>query len=136
MEAIDTFINSMLTIDRWPFWTASVVFALVGHFTQQSVFTRPRAYTKRGWQPFWWWGRESLPLHPVAVGILLGKLWHDPEGRGWSSAASCAYFALAGAVSLVLWVAIKGVAKKKGLELTLPGDSSIPPPPRVPSDLS
>ena len=129
MEALDTFITSMLTMDRWPFWSVALIFAIVGQFTSKHLFTRERAYLKDRWQPFWWWGRESLSLHPIAAGALLGQLWPDPEGRHWTTAASCAYFASAGVVSMFLWMIIKGVAKKKGVELTLPGDTSRPPPP-------
>jgi hypothetical protein len=127
MEALDQFIASMLTLERWPFWSAALIFTLIGHFMSESVFTRPRAYMKDKHQWFWWWGRESQVLHPISAGVVLGLLWPDPEGRHWPQVASCAYFAVAGALSLVLWVIIQGVARKKGITLTLPGDSDKPP---------
>ena len=116
----------MLTMDRWPFWSAVLVFTVIGYFTSKRLFTRERAYAKGPWQNVWWWGRESLILHPIAAGVVLGFVWVDPEGKKWPQAASCMYFAAAGAVSLVAWVVIKGVAKKKGYNLTLPGDSDRP----------
>lgn len=129
MEALDALINSMFTMDRWPFWSAVIVFTVIGHFVSKHFFTRERAYAKSNSQWFWWWGRESQVLHPLAAGALLGRAWPDPEGRHWSQAASCMYFATAGAVSLIAWVLIQGYAKKKGVVLTLPGDSDNPPKP-------
>ncbi len=129
MDALDTFISNLLTPERWAFWAVAVIFAVIGTVSAQRVFTRERAYMKDRWQPVWWWGRETLPLHPIFAGVLLGLVWHDPEGKIWPKVASATYFAFAGAISTVLWVIIKGIAKKKGVELTLPGDSSKPPPP-------
>lgn len=127
MDALDTFLSNLLTPERWPFWAVAVIFSVVGNFTAQRLFTRPRAYAKGRWQWVWWWGRETLPLHPIMAGVVLGHLWIDPEGRQWSALVSSVYFAFAGAVSTVLWVIIKGVAKSRGVELTLPGDSEPPP---------
>lgn len=122
MGSLDQFISTLLTFDRWPFWAIAVIFAVVGEFTNKRLFTRGRAYAKGRYQSFWWWGRESLPLHPICTGYLLGFFaWNDPEGAGWSRIASGAYFAFAGATSLFLWVIIKGIAKQRGVDLELPG---------------
>lgn len=126
MDAFDQFVSSMFTLDRWPFWSAVLVFTFIGYFTAKRLFTKERAYAQTSLQWFWYWGRESLILHPIAAGVLLGFFWPDPEGRKWPQAASCMYFAAAGAVSLVAWVVIKGIAKQKGYSITLPGDSDRP----------
>jgi len=128
--ALDSFISGSLSMERWPFWAFAVICAIVGQVTSKSVFTRERAYLKALHQPLWWWGRETLPLHPIIAGTLLGLLWKDPEGKAWGSAASCVYFAFAGAVSTVLWIFIKGIAKRRGVELSLPGESVPPPGPK------
>lgn len=106
--AVDSFISGLLSPERWPLWAFAVICAIVGQVTSTRVFTRERAYLKALHQPIWWWGRETLPLHPIVAGILLGLLWRDPEGKLWSRAASSTYFAFAGAVSTVLWIVIKG----------------------------
>lgn len=132
MNVFDTFMNAMFTLERWPFWSVTLIFAFVGRFTSESVFTHARAYTKwpKAWQRhLWWWGRETLSLHPILTGFALGLVWTDPENAQWSRIGSAMYFAAAGAVSLFFWSIAKGVARKKGLTLTLPGDSSNPPPP-------
>lgn len=133
MDPIDQFLESMLTLERWPFWSAVLIFTVIGQFTTLNLFTRERAYAtwEKTWQVwFWWWGRETLMLHPLLAGLVLGLLWQDPEGAGWRAVGSMMYFATAGAVSLFLWAAIKSFAKKRGLKLTLPGSSSSPPPER------
>lgn len=132
MDALDSFISNLLTPERWPFWAVALIFTVVGQFTSQRLFTRERAYAKGRWQPLWWWGRETLPLHPIVSGAALGLLWRDPEGHHWNLVASQVYFAFAGAVSTVLWIVVKGVAKKRGFDLQLPGDSSFPPPAPAP----
>jgi hypothetical protein len=138
MEALDTFIGSMLTLERWPFWAAVLVFTIVGQFTSKNLFTRERAYAtyvlprgaKTPWEKhFWWWGRETLVIHPLLAGFVLGAVWQDPEGAGWKLIGSQMYFAAAGAVSAPLWAIVKAVAKKRGFALALPGESSNPPPP-------
>jgi hypothetical protein len=126
---IDQFLGEMLTLDRWPFWSAVIVFTAVGLFTKYRLFTRERAYRDWGaaWKNnFWYWMRETLILHPVAAGFALGFLWIDPEGEGWPLIGSMMYFAAAGAVSLVAWIFIVAIAKKRGIELKLPGNT-IPP---------
>jgi len=119
-------------LPHWPLVFTLLVFTVIGQFTSHKVFTRARAYQKRSkkfLQWFWWWGRESLPLHPIASGALLGLLWHNPEGvsPSWPLAASVSYFAGAGVLSLFAWSLLRGYLKKKGIDLSLPGDSTPPP---------
>lgn len=126
---IDGFLESMLTLDRWPFWSAAVVFMVIGLFTSNKLFTRERAYRDWGskWAHlFWFWMRETLTLHPLAAGFGLGAVWRDPEGQGWPLIGSQMYFATAGAVGLVLWAILRGIAKQRGVTLTLPGQSRPP----------
>lgn len=131
-SAFDQFVSSMFTLDRWPFWSAVLVFMVIGQFTSKRLFTRERAYldpTKGiagGTRPIWYWGRETLVVHPIVAGMLLGIFWQDPEGMHWKLAPSMMYFAAAGAVSLLGWVLLRGFAKKRGVRLSLPGDSDRP----------
>jgi len=111
------------------YWLATVaIMTVVGQFTSTRLFTRQRAYnTADRAQWFWWWGRESLPLHPILTGLLLGAAWVDPGGAGWSRYASMAYFGAAGCFSLFAWMILRGYLKKRGIEVRLPG-STYPPP--------
>lgn len=112
------------------------------------MFTRHRAYRKlsgpwyKPWsnQWFWWWGRETLSLHPIATGILLGFVWQNPEmyAEAWPLAASVGYFSGAGVLSLFAWSFIRSYAKKKGIDITLPGGSDRPgesPPDLIPNSM-
>lgn len=120
-------------LPHWPFVMLTAIFAVIGQFTSKSVFTRERAYTKlagpwyKFWntQSFWWWGRETLVLHPITVGAFLGCIWHNPEGLdpAWGIPASAAYFAGAGVASLFAWSAVKAYLKKKGIDFGLSEDS-------------
>lgn len=119
-------------LPHWPFLTTALVFTVIGQFTSKKLFTRERAYqkTENKWhQHFWWWGRETLSLHPILTGSLLGLIWQNPESAdpSWALAASVGYFAGAGVASLFAWNILKSVLKSKGITLSLPGDSLRPP---------
>ena len=122
METLDLFFG------HWPFCLIVLIFAVIGQVTSKRLFTKERAYLKARFQPFWWWGRESLPLHPIATGAILGIWWQNPENAdpAWGMLQSMTYFAGAGTVSLIGWILAKGWLKRRGIELTLPGDSAPP----------
>lgn len=130
-EAFEGFVKTMFTEERWPWWSAVIVFTVIGQFTSTKLFTRERAY--RDWgsktkQQFWYWMRETLMLHPLVAGGALGYFWQDPEGHGWPLISSMMYFATAGGAALISWVLLKGYLKRKGVDLVLPGESVAPPP--------
>lgn len=128
-EFLDFFSENILP--HWPFAMITVIFMVVGQFTSTRFFTKARAYQKRTgpwylfWrnQWFWWWGRESLPIHPIFAGGVVGLLWQNPEQTdpAWPLIASVAYFAGAGVTSLFAWVILRSEAKKRGIDLELPG---------------
>lgn len=135
MEETWTFISGNI-LPHWPFLVALLVFTVVGKFTGDKVFTRARAYTTRKgpwykfWdaQWFWWWGRETLSLHPILTGAILGLIWQNPEmsDPSWPWIAGVGYFAGAGVASLFTWSVLRSLAKKKGIDLKLPGSSEPP----------
>jgi len=126
---------------HWPFVSVMAILTVVGQVSSKSFFTRDRAYLKQKasafykfWEAqwFWWWGRETLALHPIVSGALIGLIWQNPEGAdpAWKLIASVVYFAAAGFASLFAWSILRSYLKKKGVELELPGGvSSITPPP-------
>jgi len=116
-----------------PFLGVTFILLVIGHRLSTRVFTKSRAYRFYGPGPqgkwkwrFFYWGRETLPMQPILAGVVIGLLWRDPEGLGWNRAASVAYFASSGAISMMLWAVMKAWAKKKGLVLLLPGESEPP----------
>lgn len=135
-------------LPHWPFLVVTLVFTVIGQFTSRKVFTRKRAYRDQNgkwfkpWenQWFWWWGRETLALHPILTGAVLGLVWQNPEfaDPAWPWAASVGYFAGSGVGSLFAWNLLKSYAKKKGVTLELPGASQRPgeaPPDLMPDPM-
>ena len=127
MDGIAEFINTNL-LPHWPFVAAMVVFMIIGRVATKSVFTKD-AHKKRLPVWFWWWGRKTLPLHPIVAGMFLGLLWGNPEAGVDTTAECMGYFALAGGISVWAYEFLKGIAKKEGIDLSLPGvdDDSVPP---------
>jgi hypothetical protein len=131
---MDQFIEQLFSLDHWPWLAVAAILSIVGQFASRSVFTRKRAYQQReGWrgyfiQSFFWWGRESLMLQPILLGIFIGLSWTDPEGTVWSAKASAAYFGSAGVAANFGWMILKSRAKQKGINLSLLGQSEPPKP--------
>jgi hypothetical protein len=138
LEIITALVGALESLTEYvlphaPFIGITLILLVIGHRMSTRVFTKPRAYRFYGptaagkwkWR-FFYWGRETLPMHAILAGVIIGLLWRDPEGLGWNRAASVAYFASAGAVSMMLWAVIRGWAKKKGITLQLPGESEPP----------
>jgi hypothetical protein len=149
---------------HWPFLMAMVAFMVVGQVMKGAIFTRERAYAQfvdqlprqlsympgrerklRKFRKMWWWAYKTMPLHPMAAGILLGMCIPEPE-PGIVGPEASLYFATAGACSVFLYQVIKGFAKRRNIELPpLPGQSGaqalipysspLPPPPKVPQAL-
>lgn len=146
-------------LEHYPFFLAAALFWLIGHFMETSVFTRARAHKNRGggWKAkltsgFWWWMRESMELHPILAGVVLGLIWRNPENMdpapSWQF--DVGYFIGAGIVSLAGWLVLTKLAQKAGINLSglrLPGESlppdaqrdaaagvNVPKPPKVPSE--
>ena len=129
---MDDFLTAHVwSLVHWPFMAWAIIAAVIGQVMKTAVWTKSRAHTKGKAQWLWWWGYKSLPLHPMASGFLLGVVWQNPEGAevAWSWIGSAIYFATAGALSVFLYQVVKGLAKKKGVALTLPGESKTPPEP-------
>lgn len=133
MEALMEIVNYVKP--HWPFVFVMSALWLMGHFMETSVFTKARC--DKGW--FWHWGRESMELHPLLAGALIGFVWQNPEhvDPAWTWQESVGYFAFAGVCSLGFWwfltkVVLPWVAKKFGVnvgDLRLPGESDPPGPP-------
>ena len=145
MEETWLFISENI-LPHWPFLVVMLAFTIIGRFTSTKLFTRKRAYTvaKGKWpwenQWFWWWGRETLSLHPIISGTLLGLIWSNPEfsDPSWPISASVGYFAGAGVASLFSWNFMKSYAKRQGVVLSLPGESVRPgeyPPDHMPDPM-
>lgn len=125
-----------LLLPYWPFIATIAIFGLVGTVANKRIFTDAQARVKRSTQPFWWWARKTLPLHPALSGVALGFLWKLPSPGVDTTVERCAYFAFAGAIAVFAYEVVKGLAKKRGILLDLPGESKAngeaPKPPEMP----
>lgn len=123
MEITSEVFNALIV--HWPFVAALVIFMLVGQVVKTNIFTKTAHQTKK---PAWlfWWGRKTLTLHPILGGMLLGLVWRNPE-PGIDTLVECmGYFALSGALSVWAYEFLKGLAKKQGIDLDLPGVPDSP----------
>lgn len=110
---------------HWPFVATALIFATVGQVLKAAVWTQRNFLRWRVDEPnavLWrvfWWGRKTLPLHPVGAGALLGLVPAMPTSAGVdSTSGSVLYFAFAGVASTWVFATLKAAAKRKGLDLT------------------
>jgi hypothetical protein len=109
-------------IGHWPFVLFTLISAVSMQTAKISVWTKARISNSK-LKSFFWWGRKTLPLHPVLIGTLVGLVPGIPisDGMGETLATKCLYFAGAGVLSTWVFDLLKALAKKYGLEL---GDSN------------
>ena len=127
---IEQLAGELLNLEHWPWLSVLVILTTVGQFTTLKLFTRQRAYNESlgKMRHFFFWGRETLILHPLCAAAVLAVTWTDPEGKGWALAPSFAYYGTAAVASLFAWTWFRARAKKRGMSLSLPGMSAAPLP--------
>jgi hypothetical protein len=127
LSAIAAFVNANI-LPHWPIVAAMMIFMVIGQVVKTSVFTKDAYRTNK---PVWlfWWGRKTLAIQPIFAGMILGTLWRNPEAGVTTLAGSMGYFAMAGCFSVWAYEMIKGIAKKEGFDIDIPGvDDTVPPP--------
>lgn len=126
MEVIDSILGLLLR----PFVAWTLLASIIGQVVKTQVFTRARAHwagSRIQW--FWWWGRKTMPLHPMAIGMVIGWMWPGEVEPGYigGTVQAALYFGLAGGLSVWAFEVLKGLAKKRGVTLgKLPGQSDRP----------
>lgn len=125
LETLEQIIRQ-LVLDQPLFWVTAIGMAIFGRFMSKKVFTKSRALRPGAMRWFWFWAEESLSIHPIIIGILLGVFVVDPFGLGWSRKFSMVYFAGAGTTASVIWTAFETWARWKGIRVFTPGDSFPP----------
>ena len=91
---------------------------IVGQVSKTQFVTKARAYGAEKYQAVWMFLWKTFPLHPILTGAAIGSVWENPE-PGVHGIASMFYFMLAGALSVVLYQVIKGLAKKGGIRFSI-----------------
>jgi len=125
METAENILNTLI-LPHWPFFAWLVTAMMIGQVMKTAVWTKERALQKGKAQWVFWWGYKTLAIHPVVSGALVGLAWREPEEGMTKLPASMAYFALAGACSVFAYEMLRGFAKSKGVDLTMPGESTMP----------
>jgi hypothetical protein len=107
-------------IPHWPLWTIALSLAIVGQVLKGSLFSRKFAEK----YVIFWWGRKTMPMHPILVGMLVGFVPGIPVGPGIESGSSrVLYFMAAGLLSTWGFDFLKSIAVKKGVKLREPVDA-------------
>lgn len=112
-------------LPHWPILVAALIFAALGQLAKGAVFTPEaiKAASRRGKLTplghLLWWGRKTLPLHPVLAGLALGMVPGMPLSPGVpaTAAAACLYYAGAGILSTYGFSLLKGLLKRHDLDL-------------------
>lgn len=112
---------------HWPFIVFTLVAAMVVQIFKGAVWTEARARGKGAKAGFFWWARKTLPLHPVAAGALFGLIPGLPLSPQvpQTMAAAAMYYAAAGLLSTWAFAVLKGVAKKRGIDLPTAPDEPV-----------
>jgi len=111
--------------EHWPWFTVMTTLWVLGHYVETSVFTKERALRSNAYRKL----RESMELHPIVSGAIVGLIWQDPLDAEWGWQKSVAYFLSAGVASMFGWKIIVWLFGRVGVDLsgvTLPGESSPP----------
>lgn len=106
----------MLLLTHWPFLAAMASFAVFGRVAKKVIAPG------KGWR---WWFHQTMPLHPVVLGVALSFIPGVPASAGAETwAAKALYFALAGVCSTWAYNVVQQLLAKRGIAL----EGSTPPP--------
>lgn len=113
--------------EHWPFLGAWVVFGIIIQVLKDAVFTQANLARRGRFHAFYWWGYKTLPLQGMVLGLITGAIWTDPERVVNTRPAAMLYFAVAGALSVFAYQVIKGIAKKRNIDIDSPSSVGTDP---------
>jgi hypothetical protein len=117
---MDQFLTEhVYSLIHWPFLTLAVVLMFVTQVLKNTVLYPNRISKKSKYQWMYWWSYKTLPLHPLLMGAVIGCLWVNPENSypEWPVINSVFYFMMSGALSVSLYQIIKGVFKRRNINI-------------------
>lgn len=117
------FINvlNQQILPHWPFVAVMLMLMSLMQVIKTGIFTVDALKRKPEW--FWYWGRITLPIQPIVMGLLIALFWQQPEPIINTLPERLGYFGLSGSCSVWLYQVLKGLAKRKGIDFDLPGDN-------------
>ena len=99
-----------------PFIAAALLLATFGQFFKGTVFTKHNVSGAKSSlvRRLLIWGRKSMPIHPVIIGVMIGHIPNMPlsEGMEHSMIISIMYYGSAGVVSTWVYDVIKNALKR------------------------
>lgn len=114
-------MNGMLqpVLDHWPFIAFALMAATVTQVFKGTVWTAAHAKGRGAIAGFYWWGRKTLPLHPVLVGAVFGLIPGLPLSTGMTHtlATAALYYGAAGLASTWAFSIVKSMAKRRDVVL-------------------
>lgn len=119
---------------HWPWFAVCITLMIIVQTVKTNIFTKKKAYEKGKLQWLFWWGWKTLALQPIIAGAIIGLLWGNPEPGVKEGIASFFYFASSGGCSVVAYQVLKGVLKKKKVDISLPGQRPTDPPSKESKD--
>lgn len=124
-------------VPHWGFLVVSACMAIMGQVSKGTIWTKENITKYKVSKPWLgeilWWGRKTMPLHPVLAGMILGLLPGMPLPETVQPGTQAVlYYIGAGVSSTWIFSVVKQMAKKKGIDLELPGQSVVPSPPPPP----
>ncbi len=133
-------INFDFVLAHWPLFAFALLCMVVIQVFKMAVWTEKRATGPGKAAAFFWWGRKTLSLQALIFGALVGLIPGMPIGGGFTDtiASKVLYYAVGGVLSTFLFNVLKGFAKRRGIDLRLPGLDEKKPPEidyREPEDL-
>lgn len=121
-----------ILLQHWGFFAFAALAAVVMQVLKNTLWATSQVKLAGKWGWVFWWGRKTLPLHPVVLGFFVGLMPGMPHGslEGASPWPVALYYALAGLTSTWLFNVIKGIAKQKGIDLedVVSAEEAEPPP--------
>ena len=130
MELIDNYI-----IPNWLFIVTTLFLAMTGQVAKATLWTEGNIKKYRGKKmgQIIWWGRKTLPLHPVILGAVISFVPGLPYPEAVATAAAkFLYMAGAGVMSTWAFALLKGALKKADIEIEIPRESVVPETPKTP----
>lgn len=138
MEYLDTYI-----LPHWSLFAFALLCMVIIQVFKMAVWTERRATGPGKSAAFFWWGRKTLSLQALVFGALAGVVPGMPIGGGFTDTvpSRALYYAVGAILSTFLFDVLKGLAKRRGIDLRLPGLDDSPnkvvpePDYREPEDL-
>lgn len=108
---------------HWPFFAFTFACMIVVQTAKATIWTEAHAKGSSKKAHFYWWGRKTMALQCLLSGALFGLIPNIPISDGFNDgiAAKMLYYGAAGILAAFSFDVLKGLAKRKGYDIAIPG---------------